>query len=581
MKTLLKYLSPYKVRMTVGLIIKIVGSVMDLFLPLILSFIIDDIIPTKNIRAVVFWGGVMILCSGTAWVTNVVANRMASRVAGDATRSLRHDLFEKISYLDAASVDKLTISSLESRITSDSYSVHGMIGMVQRLGVRAPTLLVGGLIVAGVLDLRLTAVLAFTVPFIFASVFYISKKGVLLYRSLQTAIDSIVTVVRENATGVRVIKALGKTPYEKRRFDAANRKATTLEKRAGTVMSLTNPLISFFLNLGLCAVILVGASLVDTGLSTNGKIVAFLSYFTIISNATISLSRIFTASSKGLAGMARIERVLSEEPTLWTAAYADETPVKKVGQKVPHIEFRDVSFSYDAKGEHRVLSHVSFSVDHGETLGMMGATGSGKSTVILLLLRMYDPDEGEILIDGVNIKNISSEALRARFGVVFQNDFLFADSIFENVDFGRGLSEKQVDAALEKAQAASFVSSYEDGKAHMLDIKGANLSGGQKQRLLIARAIAADPEILILDDSSSALDYKTDARLREVIRTALSGTTSILIAQRVSAIMHAERILVFDGGKILASGTHDTLIQTCDTYREIAHIQLSGGDLLD
>lgn len=569
--------------MAFGLIIKAVGTVMDLFLPWILSYIIDDIIPTESIKMTVFWGCIMIVCSFIAWSGNIIANRMASRVAGDCTRALRHDLFEKISYLDASTVDKLTISSLESRITSDTYNVHAMVGMIQRLGVRAPILVIGGLVVSLMLDARLTLILALTMPFIALSVFIISGRGVKLYRKLQNAVDDIVSVVRENATGVRVIKALCKTEYEKKRFDGVNTKAIDIERQAGTIMSLTNPLITFFLNAGLCAVIAAGAYWVDGGVSTNGKIVAFMSYFTIISNATISISRIFTSSSKGIACMDRIDKVLCQEPSLWLDEYADNSnfPDEETSASTavpPHIEFRNVTFAYDNK---KVLDDISFTINHGETLGIIGATGSGKSTIISLLMRMYDVDSGEILIDGVNIKKIPSKKLRERFGAVFQNDFLFADTIYENVSFGRDLSKDVVDDALVKAQASSFVGAYDDKTEHMLDIKGANLSGGQKQRLLIARAIAASPEILILDDSSSALDYKTDAELRRVIRTSMKNTTSIIIAQRISAVMNADKILVLEGGCCIGLGKHDELMEKCDVYRETAEVQMSGGEVIE
>ncbi len=579
----MQYLAPFKIRMAFGLIIKAVGTVMDLFLPWILSYIIDDIIPTESIKMTVFWGCIMIVCSFIAWSGNIIANRMASRVAGDCTRALRHDLFEKISYLDASTVDKLTISSLESRITSDTYNVHAMVGMIQRLGVRAPILVIGGLVVSLMLDARLTLILALTMPFIALSVFIISGRGVKLYRKLQNAVDDIVSVVRENATGVRVIKALCKTEYEKKRFDGVNTKAIDIERQAGTIMSLTNPLITFFLNAGLCAVIAAGAYWVDGGVSTNGKIVAFMSYFTIISNATISISRIFTSSSKGIACMDRIDKVLCQEPSLWLDEYADSSnfPDEEASASTavpPHIEFRNVTFAYDNK---KVLDDISFTINHGETLGIIGATGSGKSTIISLLMRMYDVDSGEILIDGVNIKKIPSKKLRERFGAVFQNDFLFADTIYENVSFGRDLSKDVVDDALVKAQASSFVGAYDDKTEHMLDIKGANLSGGQKQRLLIARAIAASPEILILDDSSSALDYKTDAELRRVIRTSMKNTTSIIIAQRISAVMNADKILVLEGGCCIGLGKHDELMEKCDVYRETAEVQMSGGEVIE
>lgn len=281
--------------------------------------------------------------------------------------------------------------------------------------------------------------------------------------------------------------------------------------------------------------------------------------------------------------MDRIDKVLSEKPSLWLDEYADNSnfPEEEASASTavpPHIEFRNVTFAYDNK---KVLDDISFTINHGETLGIIGATGSGKSTIISLLMRMYDVDSGEILIDGVNIKKIPSKKLRERFGAVFQNDFLFADTIYENVSFGRDLSKDVVDDALVKAQASSFVGAYDDKTEHMLDIKGANLSGGQKQRLLIARAIAASPEILILDDSSSALDYKTDAELRRVIRTSMKNTTSIIIAQRISAVMNADKILVLEGGCCIGLGKHDELMEKCDVYRETAEVQMSGGEVIE
>lgn len=578
MKRLIQYIAPYKYRMSAGLAIKIVGTVMDLFLPMILSHIIDNIIPTKEVDRIWYWGIIMMICSVIAVVGNIVANRMASRVAGDCVKSIRHDLFAKISYMDAETVDDLTVSSLESRITSDTYTVHHMLAMVQRMGVRAPILAVGGICVAFALDARLTVIMILTMPFIFATTFIISGKGVKLYKKLHDAADEIVSVVRENATGVRVIKALCKTEYEKKRFDKVNTNAIAAEKKAGTVTALSGPLVALFLNIGLCAVIAAGAYYVDSGLSTNGKIIAFMSYFTIISNATISLSRIFTVASRGMACMQRIDKVLSEEPKLWLDMYEEFDAVENNDENIPHISFNNVTFSYGTKKD--VLKNISFELKKGETLGIIGGTGSGKSTLISLLMRMYDVTEGEILIDGTDIRKIPSSVLRQKFGAVFQNDFLFADSIYENVCFGRDISKEDVDKALEMAQA-KFVKNYDDGKYHELDIKGANLSGGQKQRLLVARAFADNPEILILDDSSSALDYKTDAELRKIIRTSFKDSSVIIIAQRISAVMHSDKILVLDAGEAAGFGKHSELLEKCDIYKEIYDVQMSGGAVIE
>ena len=577
MRDLFRYLSPFKKRMALGLSIKTVGTFMDLVIPYILAHIIDRVAPSGNMKTVMLWGLIMIISSVIAVSFNIIANRMASRVACDTILKIRHDLFSKISYLSLKSVDKFTIASLESRLTSDTYNVHHFTGAIQRLGVRAPILLVGGIIVTLSLDPVLTLVMLATLPFIGALTVFISKKGVPLFRKVQEKTDGFTRVVREDASGIRVIKALSKINYEKERFDKANRDAIETEKKAGLTMAIINPLMTLFLNVGLTAVILVGAYRVNGGLTGAGTIIAFMSYFTIISNAIISISRMFAMYSRASASMTRISEVLSE-PSEYSP---DDEKIKENGhtpdEHAPFIEFRNVSFSY---GSTSVIKNVSFSLKKGESLGIIGSTGSGKTTIINLLMRFYEPCEGDIFIDGINIKRISPKHLRRRFGVVFQNDFLFADKISENIKFGREVSDDELNKAISLSQAEGFISSYPDGAEHPLDIKGANLSGGQKQRVLIARALASDPEILVLDDSSSALDYKTDALLRRAVEANFSHTTKITIAQRVSSIKHADLILVVENGEILAMGNHNQLMESCPEYAEISNSQM-GGMLVD
>lgn len=581
MKKLLHYLSPHYPKMSVGLAIKMIGTVVELFLPWILAHIVDDVIPTGQRPPIFFWGGMMILLSLVAVIFNIIANRMASAVARETTRKIRHDLFSKVSYLDAAQVDKLSISSLESRLTGDTYNVNHMIGMMQRLGVRAPILLLGGITVTFLLDARLTLVMVATLPFIAFSVFFISKKGIPLFTEQQKAIDNITRVVRENASGVRIIKALGKSDYEKERFDKVNQEAIRKEKKAGLTMAATNPLITLFLNAGLAAVIVVGAYLVYHDLSQAGKIIAFLSYFTLISNAMLAISRMFTMLSKGMAGMGRISEVLDIDPTLYVAESKDMkasgSPFTPADKTVPVVEFRNVTFSFDGR---TVLKDISFALYEGQTLGLIGATGSGKSTLISLLLRIYAPDSGEILLSGTPIEEIPTRHLREKIGVVFQNDFLFADTIRENASFGRDIPEEKLTEAYAHAQA-EYIANYSEGDEYLLEIKGANLSGGQKQRLLIARALAGDPDLLILDDSSSALDYKTDARLRSTLRSEYASTTTLLVAQRISSIAHADLILMLERGEIIGRGDHDRLMETCAPYKEIADTQMGGMSLAD
>ncbi len=573
MRKVFEYLKPYLPRMSVGLLIKFTGTIMDLALPWILSYMIDDIVPLKDVGLIFIWGTAMIVCAVIALVTNIAANRMASWVAQHTTQTLRHDLFSKISYLSCKQIDDFSIPSLESRLTTDTYNIHQMIGMMQRLGVRAPILLLGGILVTLTLDPLLSLVLICTLPLIAAVMVYVSKKGIPLYIHLQRGVDEMVRTVRENISGIRVIKALSKTDYEKERFAKVNSEVVRREKKAATTMALTNPVMNLFLNVGLTVVILVGAFLVNANMSQPGKIIAFMTYFTIILNAMLSINRLFVMYSKGTASAARISEVLNTPEDLKT----QKVPEDLNEEGTYHILFDDVSFSYQKKEAD--ISHISFRLKRGETLGIIGATGAGKSTITALLMRLYDADSGRIMIDGKPVESIPPEELHTKFGVVFQSDALFADTIAENIDFGRKLSKEQLLRAAECAQAMEFIRSLPDGFEHRLTARGTNLSGGQKQRLLIARALAGDPEILILDDSSSALDYRTDAKMRQALKQHYANTTSIIIAQRVSSILHADHILVIEDGKELGYGTHEELLQRCDIYRQIAESQMGGGEI--
>ena len=568
MKIVLHYIKPFIPRMSLGIFIKFVGAVMELLLPWILSYLVDDIVPLRDMGLILLWGGAMILAAVMALVTNIVANRMAAWVAQHTTQALRHDLFAKISYLSCSQIDSYSIPSLESRLTSDTYNVHQMIGMMQRMGVRAPILLIGGILITLTLDPMLTLVLVSTLPFLGVLVYLVSKRGIPLYVQLQQGVDSMVRVVRENAAGIRVIKALSKTEYERQHFAQVNGEVVRREKKAGITMALTNPMMNLLLNLGLTLVIVVGAVRVNAGTSTAGNIIAFLSYFTIILNAMMAVTRIFVMCSRGSASGSRIAQVLDTPADL---------PVRPAPpQDSPyHVVFDHVTFSYGKKEPS--VEDISFRLKPGETLGIIGATGCGKSTLMALLMRLYDADGGSILIGGRPITSIPSQELHTKFGVVFQNDVIFAGTICENIDFGRGLPRAAIEKAARCAQAWEFISALPDGLEHRLTSKGTNLSGGQKQRVLVARALAGSPEILILDDSSSALDYRTDAALRKALREEYQGITTVIIAQRVSSILHADHILVLEEGKELGYGAHQHLLETCEVYQDIARSQMGFG----
>ena len=569
------YLRPYYGRMAVGFLIKFLGAIMDLFIPWILAYVIDSVIPVGSLRLIFAWGGVMLVCSILAVSFNIIANRMASRVASDATQIIRHDLFAKTMYLSARQTDAFTKPSLISRLTTDTYNVNQMIGRVQRLGVRAPILLVGGVLFTMSLDPVLSSVLLLVMPVLAVVMVVVSRKGMPLYRKLQSSVDSFVCLVREDIAGIRVIKALSKMDYEKEKFDRINKMVVTCERNAEKTMAVLNPSMNMLLNLGLVGVIIVGAFRVNAGTSEVGKILAFMTYFTIILNAMMSISRMFVIINKAVASAARIDQVLSCEDDLAllgdkTGQEAENTDTVEADAE-KEIVFDHVSFSYNKKEPN--LKDISFTVRKGEMLGIIGSTGSGKTTLASLLMRLMDVDEGRVLIGGRDVRSFEKEELRSRFGVVFQNDTIFEDTIYENVRMGRQLGREEIVQALSYAQAEEFTQEKERSEGGMLDIRGANLSGGQKQRVLIARALAARPEILILDDSSSALDYRTDAMLRRQLKENFSGTTTILIAQRISSVMHADHILVLEDGEMIGYGTHEELLMGCAVYREISRSQ--------
>ncbi|MEA5038205.1 MAG: ABC transporter ATP-binding protein [Clostridiaceae bacterium] len=558
------YLRPYVRRMCGGLTIKLLGTIMDLLLPYILAHVIDDIVPRQDRHLVVVWGAVMAVCAVLALALNILANRMASAVARDTTRTLRHDLFFRIAWLSNRQVDDFTVPSLISRMTTDTYYIHRTVGMMQRIGVRAPILLIGGIGVTLALDPVLAAVLVAILPLTGIIVFYVSKKSVPMFTEAQASADRMVRVVRENTTGVRVIKALSKTEDEKKRFTEVNGQLMRAENRANMTMAVTKPTMNFILNGGLVLVVLVGAHRVNAGLSGAGAITAFLSYFTIILNAMLSVTRVLTMYSQALASAGRIQQVLDTPMQL----LPEEYPARADGDS---LRFEHVTFSYDKKEP--TLEDISFSLLRGESLGIIGPTGAGKSTVAALLMRFYDVDDGGVYVGGRDVRTMEKNELRARFGVVFQNDVLFKNTVGENIRLGRKLTMEQIEEAAGAAQASDFIEGA-GGMGAKVEAKGANFSGGQKQRMLIARALAGHPEFLILDDSSSALDYRTDAELRARLRAEYADTTTVIIAQRISSVQHCDHILVLEDGKTAGFGTHMELLESCALYRDIARLQM-------
>ena len=569
MGQLKKYIAPYYGFIALTLFIKLIGSVLDLMLPYLMEIMLDEKVPAGEVGQIYLYGVWMLLCAAGVLGFNILANMMSAKSSGAITKKLRHDLFEKLQNLSAGQMDAVTVSSAESRLTSDTYNVNQLLARLQRIGIRAPILLLGGIFMMLTMDLHLALVLVALLPIIAVVVYFVTKYSVPLYTQQQTVLDKIVRVSQENITGVRVIKALSKTDHEKARFNAVNHELADIGVRAGRISGATNPIASAVLRLGLTLVVLLGAYRINDGTMETGVIVAFLQYFTMILNAMLAVTRVFVMWSKGEASAKRVAGILEMPEDLQVQPALEEVP-----DKAPHIEFDHVSFSYTGIGSN--IQDLSFRLEKGQTLGILGPTGSGKSTILNLLLRLYDPASGTVRIDGQDIRTIPYETLREKFGIVFQNDFVTEGTIAHNIRFFRDLEPADLEKAAQAAQA-EFIAQKEGGMEAEVQVRGNNLSGGQKQRLLIARALAANPEILILDDASSALDYATDSALRQALRTGYRDTTTVVVAQRVSSLRHADLILVLEDGQVIGKGNHDALMESCEEYRIIAQTQMGEG----
>ena len=581
MRLIFRYLNRYSASVIWVVAIKFTGTMTELMLPYILEHLIDEVVPLGRLSSVFLWGLLMAAAAGVTCLLNVVANRRAVYNAHNMAYDVRQELFTRTINLSGAQFDAFGLPSLTSRMTSDSYNVQNCVRSMQTLCIRAPILLLGGVIVSLAMDWQLALILLFMLPVLVAVCMGISRYGIPLFHRVQERLDDVMRIMRENITGIRVVKALTKESYARRRFAAANDAMADSDIRAGTAMAIPGPTMQLLLNTGLTLVVIIGAYRVNGGGIKSGVILAFLTYFNMILMGVMGVNRIFVMLSKASASAGRIDEVLQcgegqrVLPDEQAAAPQDDA----------FIHFEHVSFHYgetasDAR-EHfagsereKALSDISFAVKKGESLGIIGSTGCGKTTILNLLMRFYDPQEGAVFVDGRDVRTYEKDALHRKFGVAFQSDMVFHDTLLRNIDFGRGLDGQAVRNAVEDAMAAEFVDAVEDGLSHMADVKGANLSGGQKQRLLIARALAGDPEILILDDSSSALDYRTDAAVRRAIAVRHANATTIMVAQRVSSVQGMTNILVLEEGRAIGYGSHAALLETCPTYRAIYQAQM-------
>ncbi len=566
MKTIFKYLKPYQSKLFLGILIKAIAGILDLMLPFLLAVIIDRIIPTKSIP-LVLWFGVMMLTAAILSLTfNVIANRISAKVSTDAILDLRKDGYRKIMALPSKRVDEVGLPSLVSRMTTDTYHVYRFFNVMQRMGIRAPILLIGAVILMVVIDFNLSLIMLILLPLLFLVVGFITIKGIPYFATLQRSLDELIKVVRENLTGIRIIKAFNQQENEIKRFSTINELTSMKEQKANIIVGLLNPTMALLLNSGLIIILWVGSNNVLSGTSNVGSIIAYISYFTLILNAFYALNRIFLLSSKASASANRLTELLESDD------HISILPSDKDKNDERVLSFEHVTFGYF--DQEPTLQDIHFDLHPHETLAIIGATGSGKSTLAQLCLRLYDPQSGTISLLGQNIQSIPLSELRKSFAVVFQNDTLFSFTIAQNIQLGDAVSEEVMNTSLKQAQA-DFVQELPLKLETSVQRSGSNFSGGQKQRLVLSRAFAKEAKVLILDDASSALDYMTESLIFQNLKS-MKPLSTLLITQRVSLALASDKVLMLEAGRMVGYGTHSELMKTCLPYKQLVSIQLGG-----
>ncbi|MEK5479450.1 ABC transporter ATP-binding protein [Paenibacillus sp. FSL R5-0407] len=568
------YLKAYKKESILGPLFKLLEAILELLLPTIVALIVNHGIGNRDTSYVMKMGGLMVIMSLLGFGSSLICQHYAARASQGFGTTLRNKLFKHVSTLSFAELDRFGTPSLINRITNDVNQMQIAVAMLIRLVIRAPFIFIGAIVMAMLLDFRLSLVLIAAAP-VFAVILYlIITKSAPLYRLYQKKLDKVALVLSENLSGVRVIRAFAKRQAEKKRFREASDDITATAIRVGRVSALLSPVTTLVVNAAIIAVLWVGGIHIHAGTLSSGEIIAFINYATQILLALIVVSNLIILFTKAASSAARINEVLDT-----TASVTNPEHPLNLSQaskpEIPAIVFDHVTFGYNATGD-PALKDVSVSILRGETVGIIGGTGSGKSTFVNLIPRFYDVMSGEVQIDGVNVKDYD---LSSKIGVVPQKALLFSGTIADNIRTGaEHASEDQVKRAAAVAQADEFIAKLPDGYGTLVSRGGINLSGGQKQRLTIARAVAANPEILILDDASSALDFATDAALRRSLKEYSLGMTVLLVSQRVSTIRQADHIIVLEDGRIAGIGTHEQLRQDCEAYREICASQLSDSE---
>lgn len=565
-----RFLKPFGYSVAAVLALVFLQSLADLYLPTLLSDIVDTGIVSGDTRYILQTGGLMLLFAAGSALCLIAASFLSSKIAAGVGRELRSQVFSRVESFTLHDFDRVGTASLITRTTNDITQVQQVLIMMLRMMVGAPMMCIGGIIMAVSKDAVLSLVFIVVLPFLAGTIFFIAGRGVPLYRAIQAKIDKLNRVSREGLTGIRVIRAFNRTDHERLRFLGANSDLTATAIKVNKLMAALMPVMMLVMNLSTILIVWFGGIRVDNGDMQVGGMMAFLQYAMQIMFSLVMISLMFIMIPRAEASAVRINEVLEVVPEV-----RDPEKARDAGSKRGLVEFRDVTFSYPG-AEQPVIKNISFTACPGQVTAVIGGTGSGKSTLISLIPRFYDVDSGGIFVDGVDVRELSQECLRARIGYVPQKAVLFTGTIADNIRRGkRDATEEEVRAAAEAAQATEFISDMKDGFDSVIAQGGTNVSGGQKQRLSIARALVRRPEIYIFDDTFSALDFKTDARLRAALKKETAGATVLIVAQRVSTVMDADLIIVMEEGRIAGAGAHRELLNTCGVYREIVSSQLS------
>lgn len=575
MKTVLRYLRDYKKESILAPLFKMLEASFELLVPLVVAAIIDTGISGEDTGYILRMCGIMVALGIIGLVCAITAQYFAARAAVGFARKIRHVLFDRMQSLSFNEIDKMGTSTMITRMTSDVNQVQSGVNMVLRLFLRSPFIVFGAMIMAFTIDVKAALVFVVTIPVLAIIVFGIMLITIPMYKKVQKSLDRVLGITRENLTGVRVIRAFCKEDEEIKGFDNANDTLTTMQKVVGRISGLMNPLTYIVINLGIVILIYTGALRVEAGIITQGAVVALYNYMSQILVELIKLANLIVTMTKAVASCKRLEDVLKLESTLDVRATADNN-VNIDSENVPAVEFDHVSLTYSGAGEES-LTDIHFTVNKGETAGIIGGTGSGKTSLVHLIPHFYDATKGTVKVDGIDVKDYALDEIRNKAAIVMQKAVLFKGTIRENLLWGNGAAtDEELYEALEMAQAMDVIKSKEKGLDEMVEQGGRNFSGGQRQRITIARALVRKPSILILDDSASALDYATDARLRKALRSIKDKTTVFIVSQRTSSIQHADKIIVLDDGKAAGIGTHENLYETCQIYREIYDSQFKG-----